>query len=146
MKTGSRPAGRGPAGGSAGCGRGRALGDPVDLGFETGELVEVEQVPPRGLRRDQHRCSLPNTAPQHRTHVGTLLPGDLLWSLPEGEVVDEDRRRRRVSMAKRRARPVRIENGVALEVGFHLRQPAGFQGQLVAVGREYGITVETPQV
>ena len=82
---------------------------------------------------------------QDSPEVHALLPRDLRRANAKREVVDEDRGRRRTSTANGRARPVGVQDGVAIQLSLDHRQPARFQNELVAVGRENRLTVEPTQ-
>src|SRR5258705_11428337 len=96
----------------------------------------LQHVAPRGLRRDQYSGRLPERPPEYRTHVNALLPRHLLWANPIRQVVDEDRRGRRIVLPEWRARPERVEDRVTLELRLNRGQPACLQGDLVTVRRK----------
>src|SRR6267154_4012224 len=102
----------------------------------------LQHVAPRGLRRDQYSGRLSERPAEYRTHVNALLPRHLVWANPIRQVVDEDRRGRRVVLPEWRARPERIEDRVALELRLNRGQPARLQGDLVTVGRKYSLALQ----
>ena len=108
-------------------------------------MVPVEEVDPGALGDGEHRGRLPQRRFEDGAEVKALLPGDLGRSQPEREVVDEDRGGRSRPAAPRRARPVRVEDRVAVERSLDRRQPAKLQRNLVPIRREQGVAFEVAQ-
>src|SRR5947207_4168083 len=114
----------------------------LDLFLEPGNPVELEQVAPRRLGGNENRRGLAERWRECGAKVKPLLPGHLAWPDPKGEVVNEDRGRRRAVAPEWRAGPVRVEDGVCLQLGLHRGQPSRFQDQLVAIRREDRLAIE----
>ena len=108
-------------------------------------MIPVEEVDPGALGDREHRGRLPQRGFEDRAEVKALLPGDLGRSQLEREVVDKDRGGRCRRAAPRRARPVRIEDRVAVERCLDRRQPAKLQRQLVSIWRKQSVAFEVAQ-
>src|SRR5258708_40349220 len=102
----------------------------------------VEQVSTRGLRRHQHRGCVLQRRPEYCAQISTLLPRHFSGPDAKGEVMDEDRRGWCVRVAEGRARPVRIEDRVAVQLRLDRRKPAQLQRELVTVRREDSLAFE----
>ena len=93
----------------------------------------------------EDRAGLVERTLQDSSKVEPLLPGDLGGADSERQVVDEDRGRRRARAPERRARPVRVKDGVALEQRLDRGKPPKLERELVAIRREDRLAVEISQ-
>ena len=125
--------------------RWNAFGYDLDLVLEARNLVQLEQITPRRLRRHDDGGRLAQRPRKHGAEVHPLLPRHLLGPDAECKVVDEDGRGRRAGVPEGWAGPVRIKDGVAFELRLDHREPPRLHHELVAIGRQHSLAVELPK-